>query len=281
VVESSTYQIEVSLPEWEMSDEEQQRQHELNVESMRRFLNRLEASLRAPGPAVRVPEDREMDEYEWERFLKESDARTERYGELLDKFQKEPDGERIIAHHMGWRQLEEALGELQAGADDTDDAESEEWNAPDLDDWEEPEPDPAQEGIDWIRTERGRIEHPVQHRCHELGMRMFFDAKERGLHPVESGDPAPDVSLMVFQVQRVSVKMAGALAGLARGGHSPAGFIVASLKRALGFLHEALNTMEKVESDGKMADTLPGYRREALEIRGEIIDLMNRFRNGI
>ena len=27
-----------------------------------------------------------MDEFEWERFMKESDKRTEKYGELLEKY---------------------------------------------------------------------------------------------------------------------------------------------------------------------------------------------------
>ena len=53
-----------------MTEEEERRQRELNAEAMRRFMNRLEAALR-PDEPVEVPEDRDMDEFEWERFLQQ------------------------------------------------------------------------------------------------------------------------------------------------------------------------------------------------------------------
>ena len=51
----------------------------------------------------------EWDEVRYEQFLRESDALTERYGRLLEKYKDHPDSERIIAREMGWRWLEEAL----------------------------------------------------------------------------------------------------------------------------------------------------------------------------
>ena len=279
VVESADYELEVSLPEWEMTEEDERRQREINAEGMQRFLNRLESALR-DGPPVEVPEEREMDEFEWERFLKESDARTERYGELLDKFKDHPDQERIVARHMGWDWLDEALSESPENTPESkkDAAEPEAWDIPDLDEMSEPEPNPETEGVDWIRTEGGFVKHPLQHRCHELGMRMFFDAKERGLDNPFSEDADPDVADMVFYVQRTAVKMAGALSSIATGFSMPDGFVVATLKRAMGFLHEALGKMDKVESRKLLADKIPEYREELLQIRSDLIDLMARFR---
>src|SRR4029450_5088198 len=54
-------------------------------------------------------ETREWDEVRYEQFLRESDALTERYGRLLEKYKDHPDSERIIAREMGWTWLEEAL----------------------------------------------------------------------------------------------------------------------------------------------------------------------------
>ncbi len=273
VIESADYNVEVSLPVWEMTEDEEQRQQELNSEAMLRFMNRLEAALR-PDKRIEPPENREMDEHEWERFLQQCDARTERFSELLDKFEDHPDRERIVAQHMGW---DRPVGGLADQRDDEFD-ESEDIDGLDLDDWEPPEPDPETEGINWIRTERGDIRHPLQHRCHELGMKMFFDARDRGFKGDDAKDPDGTVCDMVFEVQRTATKLAGALNGVAEGMSPEAGFVVAYLKRALGFLNDALGTMERAEAQGKMTDLIPHYRREALEVRAGIIDLMDQFR---
>lgn len=63
VIESAGYNLSVSLPEWEMTEDDERRQCELNSEAMQRFMNQLEAALRPDDP-VDVPEDREMDEHE-------------------------------------------------------------------------------------------------------------------------------------------------------------------------------------------------------------------------
>ena len=48
------------------------------------------------------------DEYDWERFLKQQDQRTEKYMELLEKYIDDPQRDEIIAREMGWTQV---LGE--------------------------------------------------------------------------------------------------------------------------------------------------------------------------
>src|SRR5258708_39754016 len=58
-------------------------------------------------------ETQEWDEVRYEQFLRESDARTERYGRLLEKYADHPDSERIIAREMGWTWLEEALDQQE------------------------------------------------------------------------------------------------------------------------------------------------------------------------
>src|SRR5438270_6011028 len=51
-------------------------------------------------------EEREgiWDEYDWERFLRQQDQRTEKYMELLEKYIDDPQRDEIIAREMGWTQ---------------------------------------------------------------------------------------------------------------------------------------------------------------------------------
>src|SRR5438270_11128778 len=51
-------------------------------------------------------EEREgiWDEYDWERFLRQQDQRTEKYMELLEKYIDDPQRDEIIAREMGWKQ---------------------------------------------------------------------------------------------------------------------------------------------------------------------------------
>jgi len=45
------------------------------------------------------------DEYDWERFLKQQDQRTEKYMELLERYIDDPQRDEIIAREMGWTQI--------------------------------------------------------------------------------------------------------------------------------------------------------------------------------
>ncbi len=46
--------------------------------------------------------DKVWDEYDWERFLKEQEVRTEKYMELLEKYIDDPRRDEIIACEMQW-----------------------------------------------------------------------------------------------------------------------------------------------------------------------------------
>jgi len=51
--------------------------------------------------------ERVWDEFEWERFLKEQDEKTEKYMELMEKYIDDPRRDEIIAREMGWPELVE------------------------------------------------------------------------------------------------------------------------------------------------------------------------------
>jgi hypothetical protein len=204
--------------------------------------------------------------------MKACDARTTKYSELLEKYGDTDQAEAKIAAEMGW---DGGPGDL----DDRDDRISVEEinaiceaaaNAP------EPEPEPHREGIDWVRTPRGEVVHPLEHRCFESAMKLWHaaDELERGRHE------DPDLDQCVFEFQTTAAKLAGALNGLARGGPSPdAAFTVAYLKRALDHLHKSQAGLEAAAPKRLLPDAvIAEARAELLAIREGILALMDEFR---
>jgi len=49
--------------------------------------------------------ERTWDEFEWERFLREQDEKTEKYMELMEQYVDDPRRDEIIAREMGWSEL--------------------------------------------------------------------------------------------------------------------------------------------------------------------------------
>jgi len=69
------------------------------------------------GAADLDPENEQpLDEFGYEKLMRESDARTDKYIELLKKYEGHPDQEKIVAREMGWTWLEEALEADERGA---------------------------------------------------------------------------------------------------------------------------------------------------------------------
>jgi hypothetical protein len=56
------------------------------------------------------------DEYRWERYLREHDARTDQYIQLLEDHLEDPNREEIIAQEMGWYHLLESHSSLDGQA---------------------------------------------------------------------------------------------------------------------------------------------------------------------
>ena len=214
----------------------------------------------------------DWDEHDYERFLKESDARTDKYGELLDKFGDSEQAHAKIAHEMGWdREIsDEDAAQREQWIEEMNRACEEALNEP------EPEPDPHREGIDWIRTADGGLHHPLQHACFEGAMKLCEEVKLLGLE----GHPDRDLTDLVSEFQIASAKLAGALGGVARGeSFDDVAFTVACLKRALNHLHKAQAGLEALAPKNLLLDDLiTETRRHLFEIREGVLDLMDRFR---
>jgi hypothetical protein len=129
--------------------------------------------------------------------MKESDARTDKYMELQEKYGDSDDAKEKIAREMGWvRELsEEEAEEESKRIEEINRACEEALDEP------EPEPDPLTEGKDWIRTEDGDLRHPLQHRCFESAMKLWHECDELGLKDSEEDA----LHEFVFEFQTTSV----------------------------------------------------------------------------
>jgi len=292
VIETTAYETHVSEPEWSLSADEDARVATRSVDTFCHWLDRVEADADTRVGGFTLPEDRPMNEFEWEQFMRESDAKAERFREVLEKYMDDPKRDRLIAEHMGWKWIGEALDE--AGVDSVDEAlakadqvqsgETEEddesfsisdefWE--ELEDKPPLEPNPLTEGQDWVKDENGRICHPLYKEGSELSHRIFDAARAAGLLE-DSGDE--DVREMVFQMQCATAKLAGALNSLAYDiGHDP-GFVIAYLKRSLPMIKDALNAQQRVAEKGLLADRIEEFRNGLFAVRSGIVDLIADFR---
>src|SRR5439155_22030696 len=113
------------------------------------------------GAADFDPENEQpLDEFGYEKLMRESDASTDKYIELLKKYEGHPDQEKIVAREMGCTWLEEALEADERGA------------LPLREEIEVPEvvPNPLTEGTDWLCDEQGHSQHPLTKRVFESAM---------------------------------------------------------------------------------------------------------------
>lgn len=267
VIESADYELTISAPEWRMTPEENEERARQAEAGMAAFMQKLSDAIEQHQRGQKDPEE-EWDEHDYEKFMKECDARGEKFGELLDKYGHSDEAEEKIAKEMGWdRPISE---EDEARIAEINEACEAAANEP------EPEPDPHREGIDWIRTEDGDIAHPLQHRCSECAIKYWKQADKLGPKKAEDDD----LMQFVSEFQITSAKLAGALGGVARGeNYSDAAFKVAYLKRALDHLHKAQAGLEAVAPKTLLpAKSVAAARKELLEIREGILRLMDEFR---
>jgi hypothetical protein len=296
VVESTDYKLTISPPRWKPSDvEEQQRQQE-SAEGFTGFIQKLSDAL--DSKKHHPPEDKDWDEFDYEKLMRECDARTDKYGELLDKYMDHPDRDRIIAREMGWTWLEEALDAQEGkagttpdgedlGASDFEQADSAASDkAPEREhddapfdyprDAAEPPLNPATEGIDWVRGEDGYVAHPLSLRALDGSEALYRQFEELGLDALDD----EDLRTLYNEYQTTGAKLAGALDGLAYGRDLNEGpFVVACLKRALNYLHKAQAALEKLAPKRLLPpDTIISLRSELFALREEILRLMREFR---
>lgn len=269
VIESADYELTISAPDWRLNPEEEAERAQQAANAMDDFMGKLTAAIEEQQRGQKDPEQ-EWNEHDYEKFLKESDARTDKYAELLDKYGDSDEAQAKIAREMGWDRSEEENEDDRMSIEEINAICEAAANEP------PPEPDPHREGIDWIRTENGDLCHPLQHRCFESALKFHKQIVKLGLEKLEDRD----LDQFTFEFQTTGVKLAGALNSLARGeGFTDAAFTVAYLKRALDHLHKSQAGLEAVAARKLLPGTMVAEaRKELFEIREGILRLMDEFR---
>ena len=280
VIESVDYHITISEPAWLMSEEEEVAQRKVNGEAIVKWMERLTDAVSrkkveaAEDTCWSPDDDKPMNEFEWEKFMKESDKRTDKLMALYEKYDgiEAEERERLIAREMGWERIEEALDAEAEGI-----SPEPKWDLPDFDDLPDPEPDPLTEGIDWIRDDCGHPVHPLYLKCFDLISEFRSDCKKAGWLDEESENPLND---LIFSAHMVNAKLAGALNSIWMD-HEDGGFIVACLKRALKYFNETMAHVQTVRKESRVpAERLDPFHAGLCSIREEILRLMDKYRTG-
>lgn len=270
VVETCMFDVEVEgEPSWTMSTEEEQMQSQANADALKGFIEEAQEAFEQNTWEKEVQDS--PDEFEWEQILRESDDRTEKLGKLMEAYQDHPDRDRIIAREMGWDRLEDLLDAEDRGLFEEEKRKNDE-SAEEM----APEPDPLTKGRDWVYNERGEAIHPLQLRVFNFAIQLHHRYRDRGMLGENVDD---DLHNMIFQVQTLGAKLAGALNGLAYDRNPEPGLVVASLKRGLQYVNDGVAAADKVAEKNLLDDAeLDEYRRELLAVREEMHALMQRFR---
>lgn len=301
VLEGTDYKLTISPPAWTLSQEQEQERQRDAAQGFSGFLAQLNQAVDAAK--ADPPEGKPWDEFDYEKFLRESDVRTDKYMELLDKYENHPDRDRLVAREMGWEPDDDDFEDdpadgaiaqqdpgfpmepFDGGSDNpTDDAsfcpgdfDADEINRICAEAAASPlVPDPATEGVDWVRTGDGDIRHPLSLRAFDASTKLHRKCDELGL------DSNRDKDLLNFitEFQITGAKLAGALNSLAYGRElRESALVVAYLKRALGHLHAAQAALESLSPKGLLPPEIIKFaRNELFAIREETLRLMNQFR---
>src|SRR5437867_8748483 len=110
VIESADYELKISAPEWRLTPKEEAERAQQAATGMDDFMCRLIEAVEQQQRGQKDPEA-EWDEHDYEKFLKECDARTDKYIELQEKYGDSDEAEAKIAKEMGWIREDENEGD--------------------------------------------------------------------------------------------------------------------------------------------------------------------------
>lgn len=263
LIETSDYRLTVTEHVWQMDADSEQAQQLANLHAMRDFMASL-IRRKKPSEQETGSEGDELDEYEWEERLKESDRLADAYQEVLEKYMDDGDAERKEAFVMGWDGLLDALAErdetemVDPFEDEDLQGSSNSWQSTDMDDEEDEE------------------RHPLQALAYEVALRAV---------DLVSRDGGPDTAshCLVSNLLQVSAKLAGALSGHGSGYEPEAGFVLAVLKRCLSWLNEAMAACQALldqEHDADQKQALMHLRQSVFEIRDGVVALRRELKQG-
>ncbi len=196
------------------------------------------------------------DEHRWEQLLRESDARTDKYLALFEKYQDHPDCDAIIDREMGWVDDKED-SETSAGED----------GMPPIELNEDEMADAAAE------LARRRV-HPLAESAREFVSRLFAVF----VHGERPAEEHPAVGALISGASICAAKVRAALGIFGEEMREP-GMTIAYLKRGLKALMDGLVSLDACERAGLVrGGQAAELRAQGFAVRGGIIAKMGELR---
>ncbi len=218
-------------------------------------------------------DDEIWDEYRWERFKQQSDMRSEKYRQLLEKYMDHPDRDKIIAKEMGWDDLLEDLEALERG--DIPDYEDEDMDG--IYDEDIDEGDEWKQSTGYKEDDADSVKDlPVYQKAYQYSLDAHKLVKQIGENRREEV-----ISEFIGAAILPAAKIAG---GYAMGFEMQfLGGNIANCKRGLAAANRMLNALDIMLEEGIIdRDVYDEYYRRGKEVRDElelyITELRDRFK---
>jgi hypothetical protein len=271
VIEAAHYQLELDAePAWTLTDADESAQQSASAEAMTDFMERISAAVHAS--AVKDEDDRpqsleeaqaDAEDEKMQLLLDRVTARLERgefdiidfdkvYAEerarlMRERGEKEPE---LTPEEQEERRL--WIEEMNAiAAEALVDLEADKWKG---------------------RNPFEEEQHPLVEECCDFAIKLYHDVQNAGWVAEDSQHEHP-LREIVNSVSSASAKLAGALGMASRHDEWPpersiAGNVIVRLKKARGYLRDALSGLESAEEE---ALAVPKWRHET---RLKVIDVL-------
>ena len=318
VLESTDFRLEVTVPQWSMTAEEEKLQTRESQENFHAYLDSITGASLDDEEEDDDPDDDDDFEDDDEDDEEDDDVNGFRPAPPGDDDEEEEDGmsaregdeenmiETIEEEPLDEFEWEQELREADRRAEAYQEAfdryrdhpnrerliaEAMNWEPEEVeefrDDWQDVTeslqphaPEDLIEAADSFSQDDENAHHPLSRRAMEFALRLQSDAKLRGLMNPETPRESPVLSVIV-SVIALGCKLAAALDGTMHGFDPEPGFVIAMLKRSQIPLNEGLHALSSIEMSGLPKDTrdwLSGARNEMFELRKDILDLMRELR---
>jgi hypothetical protein len=271
VIEAAHYQLELDTePAWVLTEEDETAQQSASAEAMTDFMERIGAAMHAS--AVKDDDDQPQSLEE-----AQADAEDEKMQLLLDRVTARlergeldiMDFDQVYAEERARLMRERGEKEPELTPEEMEERRQwiEEMNAI------------AEEALVDLEAEKWKGEdpfdekrHPLVEECSDLAIQLYHDVQNAGWVAEDSQHEHP-LREIVNGVSSASAKLAGALGSAARHDEWPpqrdiAGNVIVRLKKARGYLQDALRGLESAEEE---ALATPKWRHET---RMRVIDVL-------
>jgi hypothetical protein len=219
--------------------------------------------------------DRPMDEFEWEEFLKKSDAMAAKYSALLEKYMDDPNCDEIIAKEMGWdKEPDDGKGD-RPWIKEMNDAIEEMFEEEKSEEWKRSAGIPEGSGIDELDND------PL----YVLGFNFAVDSMKWCESLPEEVKNDEDMKSAMENLLIPAAKIAGASAAVDDDDDKDMlGLRLANYKRGLVAANKALTALSAVHTKGLIGQkSIFPFIKRATELRNalavRIVEVRERFNN--